>query len=110
MIKIVRCFLFLLAAANLSVPVFSQSPDEYRIQIFKYLSDERINESLIMSVLARNAYPENPFFQFIGNNPDPGELYLLTPTPDQARKGYGNLLEFADILIDLTQQLFQGRV
>ncbi len=101
MVKIVRCFLFLLAAASLGIPVHSQSPDEYRTQIFKYLRDERINESLIMSVLARNDYPDNPFFQFIGNNPDPGELHLLAPTPDQARKDCGNLLEFADMLIDL---------
>ncbi len=101
MARIVRCFLFLLATASLSAPAVSQGPDEYKVQIFKYLRDERINESLIMSILARNAYPENTFFQFIGNNPDPDELYLLAPTPEQARKEYGNLLEFADILIDL---------
>ncbi|MFH1964908.1 MAG: hypothetical protein ABIJ42_05135 [Acidobacteriota bacterium] len=99
--RITLCFLLLVLMPLLMTPLLSQGPDEYKIQLMKHLRDGRINESLILSIIALKDYPDDPIFQLIGNNPDPAELLFLTPTPEQARNGYGNILDFADILIEL---------
>lgn len=99
--RIILRFLILVMMTVPGAPLFSQSPDEYRIQLMKYLRDERITESLIVSIAALKDYPDDPFFQLIGSNPDPEEFHFLNPSPEQAQNGYNNLLDFADILIEL---------
>ncbi len=51
--------LFLVLVPMFTVNLCSQGPDEYKTQLMKYLKDERINESLILSVIALQDYPEN---------------------------------------------------
>lgn len=99
MVRFVRVFLILLASASLCIPSVAQSAEEYRIQLLKYLRDGRINESLIMSVLARQDYPDDPFFNFIGNNPDPEALFYLNPPPELCRAAPEVLMDFADALL-----------
>ena len=76
----------------------AQSQEEFLVQLMKYLKDGRINETLILASRAQERYPENLFFQFMGNNPDPAIFTNPVPTPDQARKASKELLELADIL------------
>jgi hypothetical protein len=65
MLRRARFFILLALLGILGAPAVSQSPEEYRIQLLKYLRDGRINESLIMSVLAKQDYPDDLFFSFI---------------------------------------------
>ena len=85
--------------AGMVAPAVSQSPEEYRIQLLKYLRDGRINESLIMSVLAKQDYPDDLFFSFIGKNPDPEALLYLNPSEDLCRSAAEILMDFADALL-----------
>jgi predicted Zn-dependent protease len=93
--------LFLVLVQMLTANLCSQDPGEYKTQLMKYLKDERINESLILATIALKDYPDDPFFQVIGSNPDPEGLLFLKPSPGQIRKEYENLLNLADILIAL---------
>lgn len=87
-----------------------QSRDEYRTQILRYLSDERISQALVTAASASRDYPETPLFQLAGNKPDLAGLLAPNVTPEQAREGRDDLMEYADILLKMGNEYAEAGI